>query len=125
MSNFHRMTRRGLLGAGAAALATPVFAGARKLGPNDRVNLAVIGAGGQGSSNMAKLTGENIVAACDVDFDRVARGMLDSHFEMNPMRMALKAAYEETFGRIATWVRGSDRALLDDISARQAASQAY
>ncbi|MBX3484171.1 Gfo/Idh/MocA family oxidoreductase [Phenylobacterium sp.] len=95
MAQVHHITRRGLLGAGAAAMAAPAFAAARKLGPNDKVNLAVIGAGGQGAANMAKLTGENIVAACDVDFDRVARGMLDSHFEPNPMRAVLKAAYSK------------------------------
>jgi hypothetical protein len=31
-----------------------------------------------------------------------------------------KTLYETTFGRIATWVRGSERAPLDDLSARQA-----
>ncbi len=31
-----------------------------------------------------------------------------------------KAAYEETLGRVATWIRGSARAPLDDLSARQA-----
>ncbi|MBT8408100.1 MAG: hypothetical protein KJN93_00560 [Alphaproteobacteria bacterium] len=35
-----------------------------------------------------------------------------------------KAAYEETLGRIATWVRGAERAPLDDLSARQAADYA-
>ena len=38
--------------------------------------------------------------------------------------MALKAAYEETLGRIATWIRGPHRAALDDLSARQAAEYA-
>ena len=31
-----------------------------------------------------------------------------------------KAAYEETLGRVATWIRGPDRARLDDVSARHA-----
>lgn len=35
-----------------------------------------------------------------------------------------KAAYEETIGRLATMLRGSERAPLDDISARQAANYA-
>ncbi len=35
-----------------------------------------------------------------------------------------KAAYEETLGRAATWVRGSTRAPLDDLSARQASDYA-
>ena len=38
--------------------------------------------------------------------------------------LLLKAAYEETLGRIATWVRGEERAPLDDLSARQAANYA-
>lgn len=35
-----------------------------------------------------------------------------------------KAAYEETLGRAATWVRGSTRAPLDDLSAQQASDYA-
>lgn len=35
-----------------------------------------------------------------------------------------KAAYEETIGRVATWVRGRERAPLDDLSAGQAAAYA-
>ena len=61
------ITRRAWLG-GAAALAMPGVAGARRIGANDRVNLAVIGAGGMGAQNMTRLTGQNIVAAADVDF---------------------------------------------------------
>lgn len=38
--------------------------------------------------------------------------------------MAAKAAYEETLGRIATWVRGAELAPLDRVSARQATEYA-
>lgn len=38
--------------------------------------------------------------------------------------MAAKAAYEETLGRVATWVRGAELAPLDHVSARQAAEYA-
>ena len=38
--------------------------------------------------------------------------------------MLFKAAYEETLGRIATWVRGPERATLDTLSAKQAAAYA-
>ncbi|SMO79259.1 hypothetical protein [Ruegeria faecimaris] len=38
--------------------------------------------------------------------------------------LALKAAYEETLGRLATVLRGSQRAPLDDVSAQQAAAYA-
>ena len=38
--------------------------------------------------------------------------------------LAFKAAYEETLGRVATWVRGDTRAPLDDLSAEQATGYA-
>ena len=38
--------------------------------------------------------------------------------------LALKAAYEETLGRVATWVRGAQHSPLDDLSAEQAADYA-
>ncbi len=40
------------------------------------------------------------------------------------LEMALKAAYEETVGRVTTWLRGDARADLDDLSARQATDYA-
>ena len=89
-------TRRGLLaGVGAAAFAAPAMGAARKLAASDRVNVAVIGAGGQGSANMAKLTGQNIVATADVDYSRVWRSLLDRQFQMIPERQPLKDAYDK------------------------------
>ncbi len=38
--------------------------------------------------------------------------------------MLAKALYEETLGRVATWIRGPSRAPLDDLSARQAKAYA-
>ncbi|MGB3407686.1 MAG: hypothetical protein WBA67_09340 [Jannaschia sp.] len=38
--------------------------------------------------------------------------------------LLMKAAYEETLGRVTTWVRGETRASLDDLSATQAAEYA-
>ena len=40
--------------------------------PNEKLNLAFIGAGGRGASNLKEFTGENIVAFCDVDDRRAA-----------------------------------------------------
>jgi len=46
----------------------------RRPGPNDRLNLGIIGAGGQGGGNLGNVARtENIVALCDVD-DRRAAG---------------------------------------------------
>jgi len=88
-------SRRAVLGGAGAAIAAPALGAARKLSAADKVNIAVIGAGGQGSSNMAKLVDHNIVAAVDVDFTHVARGMLDRKFEALPARVPLKAAYDK------------------------------
>jgi predicted dehydrogenase len=93
-------SRRALLGGAAATaawMALPTRASAQKIakpGAGARVNVAVIGAGGKGADDMAALTSQNIVAACDVDFERVARQMLDKSGAVKPERVALKAAYD-------------------------------
>jgi len=40
------------------------------------------------------------------------------------VEMVMKALYEETLGRVATWIRGGGRTPLDDLSATQAAEYA-
>jgi predicted dehydrogenase len=45
---------------------------ARGANPNDRLNLAIVGCGGQGAENLDKVADENIVALCDVDEKRAA-----------------------------------------------------
>jgi predicted dehydrogenase len=98
-TDIHRVggwSRRAVLaGAGAAALAGPALGQARRLGPNDRVNIAAIGAGGMGAGNMANLVGENIVAIADVDMERVGRSLRDRDGKLRPERAALKDAYEK------------------------------
>ena len=48
----------------AALLGAPAFVSCRS--PNAKLNLAIIGCGGRGASNMKEMLGENIVALCDV-----------------------------------------------------------
>lgn len=74
----------GMTGATTAAAAPR----ARRRGPGDRVNVAVIGAGGMGAANMQHLTTENIVAMADPDMAHVATSLTD------PARAPLKAAYD-------------------------------
>src|SRR5579862_6032796 len=81
-------------GLGVAAMAAPAFA-ARKLSPNDKVNIAVIGCGGQGASNMSKLTGQNIVATADADYNHVLDALKDKTGGISPSRQALKDAYDK------------------------------
>jgi predicted dehydrogenase len=54
---------------------------AKPAGPNDRVNVAVIGCGGQGGHDLGQVAGTNlanIVALCDVDMGRAA-GSFNAH----------------------------------------------
>jgi len=41
--------------------------------PSEKLNLAFIGAGGRGADNLHDLRDQNIVALCDVDWDRAAK----------------------------------------------------
>jgi len=65
-----------------------------KPGAGQRVNVAVIGAGGKGADNMAQLTGQNIVAMCDVDMGRVSRS-LSNKDGVKPEMVELKGAYDK------------------------------
>jgi predicted dehydrogenase len=92
------LTRRGALAAGlaASAMASAALAAEAKkpTAPSDKVNIAVIGAGGQGASNMSKLTGQNIVATADVDYDHVLHALVDKTGWIAPSKEPLKAAYD-------------------------------
>ena len=68
-----RITRRHFVKASAAvaAVASPSILSAR--GPNEKLNIGVIGAGGRGAANTGGCKSENIVALCDVDEDRLAK----------------------------------------------------
>lgn len=91
-----KLTRRSWLGGAAATAglaAMPGGALARTLSPSDRVNVAVIGAGGMGTTNMQKLTGQNIVAMADPDLAHVAKGFIRKGAPI-PERVPLKEAYD-------------------------------
>ncbi|REK09498.1 MAG: gfo/Idh/MocA family oxidoreductase [Planctomycetota bacterium] len=71
------LTRRGFVQTAAAStlgtFAAPALLSAR--GTGDKLNIAIIGSGGRGASNMRSVAGENIVALCDVNaanLDRAA-----------------------------------------------------
>jgi predicted dehydrogenase len=67
------ISRRQFLGGMAATTAAftivprHVLGGKGFISPNDKLNIAVIGAGGKGRSDMYEVSTENIVALCDVD----------------------------------------------------------
>ena len=60
-----KVTRRKFLAASAAAIAAPNILRAQNA-PN-RLNIAIIGCGGRGAANLRAVSGENIVALCDVN----------------------------------------------------------
>jgi predicted dehydrogenase len=74
--NRNRISRRTALGASAAALAVLPrhVLGGEKPPPSDKLNVAGIGVGGMGGSNLRHIErSENIVALCDVDPNYASR----------------------------------------------------
>ncbi|MHC4333628.1 MAG: Gfo/Idh/MocA family oxidoreductase [Planctomycetota bacterium] len=66
------ISRREFMRIGAAAsvftiVPRHVLGGPGRTPPSEKLNIACIGAGGQGQRNAGQVAGENIVALCDVD----------------------------------------------------------
>ncbi len=59
--------------AGATILPSHVVAGLGHRPPSDKLNIAGIGVGGKGFTNLKYMETENIVALCDVDWDYAGR----------------------------------------------------
>src|SRR5712664_3413462 len=73
-----RLNRRTFLASSAAVgafmvLPRHVLGGPGQVSPNSKLNIAGIGIGGQGASDLNDVSGENIVALCDVDWDYAAK----------------------------------------------------
>jgi predicted dehydrogenase len=71
------ISRRDLLQGGLAAAAFTivprrVLGGQGNVPPSEKLNIAGIGIGGQGASDLNDVSSENIVALCDVDWDYAA-----------------------------------------------------
>ena len=62
--------------AGATILPSNVIAGLGHKPPSDKLNIAGIGVGGKGFTNLKYMETENIVALCDVDWDYAGRNAL-------------------------------------------------
>jgi predicted dehydrogenase len=70
-----RLTRRRWLKAAAAGAGIVILSdsrSARSYHANEKLNLAIIGAGGRGSANLSDVASENIVALCDVNAQKAA-----------------------------------------------------
>src|SRR3954471_24280313 len=72
----HNISRRQFTSTAAMAALSAAIVPSRVLGqgaPGNKLNLAAIGVGGMGASNLKACAGENIVALCDVDRDYAAK----------------------------------------------------
>lgn len=72
-----KISRRAFMGGSAAAAAmtivpASVLGGPNRTAPSEKLNIVGIGVGGQGRWDIDNLSGENIVALCDVDWARAA-----------------------------------------------------
>jgi len=76
MSSEHISRRRFLRATATTAAVTivpsHVLGGPRNIAPSDKLNIAGIGIGGMGKSNLRQLESENIMALCDVDHNYAA-----------------------------------------------------
>ena len=66
------VTRRQFLGSTAASALAFTFVPSRAFGANEKLNIAAVGSGGMGGSNINAVKSQNIVALCDVDDRRAA-----------------------------------------------------
>jgi predicted dehydrogenase len=77
-NNNQRISRREFVGGAAASIAAfsfiprNVIGQAGKTPPSQKLNIACIGCGGMGASDIRSVSSENIVALCDVDARRAA-----------------------------------------------------
>ena len=63
------------LAMGAMIVPRVVLGGPGYRAPSSKLNIAMVGIGGMGMSNMSQVLSENIVAICDVDFGYVERAL--------------------------------------------------
>ena len=74
-----KFSRRNFIGTTATAIAgfsiipSRTVAGLGHIPPSDKLNIAGIGVGGKGNTNLRNMPGQNIVALCDVDWDYANR----------------------------------------------------
>src|SRR6266542_6210196 len=67
--NRRRFIESSTVAAGTFLLAAPALL--RGKGLNEKLNIAIVGAGGRGAANTQSVSSENIVALCDVDEGRL------------------------------------------------------
>jgi Predicted dehydrogenases and related proteins len=115
-----RISRREFVGgaiatAGAVA-AAPALLRARNL--NDKLNIAIIGAGGRGAANLKGMASENIVALCDVN--RAALDAAASQYPNAKRYADLRKVFDDAldFDAVVVSTCEHTHAFFDDAGAR-------
>ncbi|MCB9304375.1 MAG: Gfo/Idh/MocA family oxidoreductase [Lewinellaceae bacterium] len=67
----------GIVAAGFTIVPSSVISGLGYLAPSDRLNIAGVGVGGIGRTNLRNMASENIVALCDVDWKYASNAFND------------------------------------------------
>src|SRR5437899_2666811 len=86
---------------GAMIVPRHVLGGPGYVPPSERLNIAVVGCGGQGMSDASELIlgNENIVALADVDFDYVDKNLtrraVDRYGKADPQGAKVKEGYDK------------------------------
>lgn len=102
------LSRRNFLGSAALAAATVSIVPRHVLGgpgykaPSDKLNIACIGVGGKGRSDTMGISGENIVALCDVDDAKIADLKKHIQDDTGAMKWFEKAKKYKDFRRMLT-----------------------
>jgi len=66
------LSKSAVAGAGLIVIPRYVMGGKGYVAPSDKLNIAAIGSGGMGAGNINNSSSQNIMALCDVDFERAA-----------------------------------------------------
>src|SRR5262244_2074251 len=95
-----KISRRQFVGQVAATSAVIAIVPRHVLGrgltaPSDRFNVAAVGVGGQGRSDLVNLSTENIVALCDVDWEYANAGFASMERDIETQQTRLKENYVE------------------------------
>src|SRR5215472_374669 len=99
MSNKKEISRRSFIaevaaGSAACALVPRDVLGRGVTPPSDKLNIAAVGVGGMGRSNLINLASQNIVALCDVDWGYTEKSLerLDTEIHRLQKRLDQPAA---------------------------------
>lgn len=115
MGEKQAVSRRTFLGTAAATAAGVMVvprhvigATQRRKAPSDRLNIACIGVGGMGFSDVRGVRTENVVALCDVDDEQMAKLLNSDRLEPEEKAMYEKAAKYRDFRRLLEKEKGID-----------------